>query len=92
MSLAVLVPSEWIAVSNTFEKRYANASTDGLRVLERNDITSFLNFYNDPHQVAVYEFNQTTKISTYLYALCVGPYHVFEDFDAMHIPQRIFVR
>jgi len=56
MSLAVLVPQEWLAVSGTFEKRYSNASTNGMRVLERNGIETFLRFYEDPQQVAVYEF------------------------------------
>lgn len=40
----------------------------------------------------VYEFEQTPKISTYLYAICAGPYKVFEDFDPMYVPQRIFIR
>lgn len=40
----------------------------------------------------VYEFETTPKYSTYLYALCAGPYHIFEDFDPMYPPQRIFIR
>jgi aminopeptidase N len=37
-------------------------------------------------------FEETPRISTYLFAICAGPYHVFEDLDPMHVPQRIFVR
>jgi len=92
MTLCVTVPNDWQAVSNSFEKRYEKANGDGQRVLERHNIDDFLHMYDDPNAVSVYEFNQTTKISPYLYAICAGPYHVFEDFDAMHIPQRIFIR
>jgi len=86
MTLCVTVPNDWQAVSNSFEKRYEKANGDGQRVLERHNIDDFLHMYDDPNAVSVYEFNQTTKISPYLYAICAGPYHVFEDFDAMHIP------
>lgn len=42
--------------------------------------------------MAVYEFEQTARISSYLFAVCAGPYHVFTDYDPMHPPQRVFVR
>ena len=42
--------------------------------------------------MAINDFEQTLKISTYLYAVCAGPYQVFEDYDPMYVPQRIFVR
>lgn len=51
-----------------------------------------MNFYEDQSQVAVYEFDTTPRVSTYLYALAAGPYKCFEDFDPMYTPQRVFVR
>ena len=42
--------------------------------------------------MSVLEFEQTPRISPYLYAICAGPYKVFEDYDPMYVPQRIFVR
>ena len=94
MSLIVLSPSDWKAVSNSIEKRFELRDEDnnGRHVLERAGIDWFLGFYDDESNVSISEFEQTPKISTYLYAICAGPYLVFEDFDAMYVPQRIFVR
>jgi len=43
-------------------------------------------------EVIVYEFEETPKIAPYLYAICAGPYFVYEDKDPMHVPQRVLVR
>ena len=51
-----------------------------------------MDFYDDHESVCSYEFEQTPKISTYLYAVCAGPYTFFEDYDPMYPPQRVFVR
>lgn len=92
MTLSLTVPEDWIAVGNEKETRYNNAEVDGKRVLEKFGTDWFLNFYSDKSKVAAYEFDKTPKISTYLFALCAGPYRVFEDYDPMHVPQRVFVR
>lgn len=84
MSLAVTLPAEWNAASNGIERRYNDAKTDGRRVLERHGIQWFLDIYDG--DVAVSEFEQTPKISCYLYAICAGPYHVFSDTDPMYVP------
>ena len=52
----------------------------------------FLDFYEKDTDVSIVQFEQTPIISTYLYAICAGPYRVFEDFDPMFVPQRIFAR
>ena len=92
MTLTVCVPRSWQAVSNGIEKRYENAAAEGRRVLERHGIEWFLDWYEDLNGVALCEFEQTPKISTYLYAICAGPYKVFADYDPMYVPQRIYVR
>jgi len=95
MSLIVLCPTEWRAVSNAIERRYNlrdDNNRSGRHILERSGIEWFLHFYDDESEVAISEFEQTPRISTYLYALCAGPYQVFEDYDPMYVPQRIFVR
>ena len=92
MSLAVTCPNDWEAVSNSIEQRYGKANKEGLKVLERHDIEWFLNFYDNADEVRLFEFEQTPKISPYLCAICAGPYDVFTDYDAMYVPQRIFVR
>ena len=92
MTLCVVCPKVWRTVSNGLDTRYENALLDGKRVLEKYDCMWFLDFYEDKDSVSSYEFEQTPKISTYLYAVCAGPYTFYEDYDAMYPPQRVFVR
>ena len=92
MTLTVTVPSSWNAVSNGIERRYKNAAVEGRRVLERHGIEWFLDWYEDLNAVSLCEFEQTPSISCYLYAICAGPYRLFEDYDPMYVPQRIYVR
>lgn len=92
MTLNVTTPVEWNAASNGIERRYANANKEGRKILERHGIQWFLDFYDDVNAVAVSEFEQTPRISCYLYAICAGPYHVFSDSDPMYVPQKCFVR
>lgn len=92
MTLTVTTPNEWHAASNGIEKRYDSAATTGRRVLERHGIEWFLDFYEDHKAISVSEFEQTPRISTYLYAICAGPYHVYRDDDSMYVPQKCFVR
>jgi len=49
MSLIVLCPTEWRAVSNSIEQRYelSDAENSGRHILERAGIDWFLNFYDD---------------------------------------------
>ena len=84
MSLVVTCPSEWKAVGNSVERRFDKAMTDGRFIMERHGIEDFLTFYESPEQVAIYEFEQTPKISTYLYAICAGNFEVFCDSDGMY--------
>ena len=86
MTLSLTIPNDWIAVSNEKEVRYEHANKEGRRVLERDGIDWFLNFYEDQSKVSSYSFDKTPKISTYLYALCAGPYKCFEDYDPMYTP------
>ena len=60
--------------------------------MERHGVDWFLDFYEKDDKISIYNFEQTPKISCYLYALCAGPYRVWEDDDPMHTPQRIYAR
>lgn len=86
MTLSTTVPQDWVAISNSKEVRYEQALTEGHRVLEKFGTEWFLPFYDNQDTVACYEFEQTPRISTYLYAICAGPYKVFEDDDPSTIP------
>lgn len=74
------------------ERKYDNAKDkEASHVLDRHDISGFLKFFDD-EKAKLYEFEQTPRISCYLYAVCAGDYKVHEDLDPMHTPQRVFVR
>lgn len=92
MTLSATVPNDWVAISNSKEVRYDHADKEGIKLLEENETKWFLNFYEDQDKVSSYYYDTTPKISTYLYAICAGPYKVFEDFDSAYPPQRVFVR
>ena len=92
MTLAITINNDWIAVSNDKETRYETTDGEGRVVINKFGIDWFLGFYDNEEKVAVYEFQQTHKISTYLFAVCAGPYLKFEDFDPEYPPQRVFVR
>ena len=84
MTLTVTCPEDWSAVGNAIEQRFK--FHEGSRVLERHNIRSFKDFYDDENKVAITSFEQTSKISCYLYAICAGNYKVYEDYDPMHTP------
>jgi len=83
---------DWVAVGNSIEIKYENAKDkEAKHVLDRHDISGFLKFF-DKEDAKLYEFEQTPKISCYLFCVCAGDYKVHEDLDPMHVPQRVFVR
>lgn len=93
MQLTVLCPAEWTAVSNSVEKKYDYSDgKKGQHILEKHAIADFVDFYGEDAKISIYDFEQTPKISPYLYAIVAGPYHVVEDEDPLHVPQRLFVR
>ena len=93
MTLTVISPKDWYAISNGIETRFEYSDGEkGKHVIERNNIEWMLGFFDKDVDVAISDFEQTAKISPYLFAICAGPYKVFEDDDPMHVPQRIFVR
>ena len=66
--------------------------TEGKKIVEKLSCEWFLDFYKEDQRVVAYEFEQTKSISSYLYAICGGPYTMYEDFDPQYPPQRIYVR
>lgn len=89
MRLTVLCPEDWLSVSNSIERHFLGQS-EAQHVLERHDIWQLAKFLNNTYRV--YEFEQTPRISCYLYAVCAGPFETFEDNDPMYPPQRVYVR
>lgn len=94
MTLITTCPSDWHAVSNAPEHRYGltEGAENGRHILEHQNIEWFLEFYESESDVVITRFETTPTISTYLYAICAGPYKIFSDTDPMYVPQRILVR
>ena len=87
MSLVVMCANDWVAVSNGAETKVEQSQS----IIEEHDI-SWFNKYIGESNPAVFVFEQTPVIPSYLFAICAGPYHVFKDTDLHGVPQRIFVR
>ena len=88
MQLTLVFPKDWEAVSNGIEQKfeYSETNQNGLHIIEKNNLEWFLDFFKKDEVVNICDFEQTPKISPYLFAVCAGPYKVFEDFDPMHTP------
>ena len=96
-SLKVIAPKEWIVLSNSFEKEIYDFNKDKLNTLLNNNKEIYDHLFTD-HNIEnknyhVYLFEITPKISTYLYALCAGPYYCIknEKFESP-VPLRLFMR
>lgn len=91
--LLVLAPEGWNVVSTTCgetldEETGKNAQTK-FEVTEKM-IKSF-----DKTAFSVSRFDKSESISTYLYAVCAGPYHCFTPSSAVadpQIPMRVYCR
>jgi len=104
MKLYVVAPSEWTVISNELE---CNTTRDlSVRNLSKNDFetkyelkfsdieTEFFFVENDIHakDYLFHEFNLTEKISTYLFALCAGPYFKISCPLETQIPLNVYLR
>ena len=96
LKLKILSPQEWRVLSNSYEKSISdfhsneelspfNLSEEAINHLVNiNDIKS--------KNYKLYQFEDTPRISTYLYAICAGPYHCIENKSEFPIKLRIFMK
>jgi hypothetical protein len=47
MSLVITCPNHWKAISNSCERTFTPAASEGKFLLERHGVESFMGFYND---------------------------------------------
>lgn len=84
MSLCVVLPKHWVGTSNGIARRFDNPAGEGKILTEKHQMDWLLNnkFYAEGKDLSIIEFEETAKISTYLYAFCCGEYieHVYDDF------------
>ena len=96
LKLKVLAPKEWRVLSNAYESsifdfksneqlKIFNFSEDSIKILV--DIHKIIS-----KEYKLHIFEDTPRISTYLYALCLGSYHCIENKSSYPIKLRIFMR
>ena len=97
LELTVVAPKEWIVLSNEFEKENSDFTSinnmDNLHILtekEKDHLFTQTEIYKKDYHY--YYFNPTPRISTYLYALCAGPYHCMKSPFDSEVPLRLFFR
>ena len=96
LKLKVLATKEWRVLANSYEsnitdfksneelKNY-NLSEDSIKhLVDVHDIKS--------KEYKLYIFEDTPRISTYLYALCAGPYYCIENTLPSPIKLRLFMK
>ena len=97
LSVKIIAPKEWRVLSNSNEKEIINLDKKHYKkklhlcpesikhLIEKHSINQ-----ND---YQIYCFNDTPKISSYLYALCLGSFYCIENKKyEFRIPLRVFMR
>ena len=96
LKLKVLAPKEWRVLANAYEKSISEFnSNDKLKEfgLNENCINHLVNIHDiKSKNYNLYIFEDTPRISTYLYALCAGPYYCIENTLPCDIKLRIFMK
>jgi aminopeptidase N len=96
LKLKVLAPKEWRVLANAYEKAITDfKSNEDLKDFNLNEES--IKHLIDVHDIKskeykLYVFEDTPRISTYLYALCAGPYHCIENTLPSPIKLRIFMK
>jgi aminopeptidase N len=99
LSLTLIGPEEWILLSNEYEtwnNKLDKTSTEITQLFKSKRLTddevSHLVDEVVTKNYNVVPFNTTAKISSYLYAICAGPYYCIKDPNNYKVPLRIFMR
>ena len=97
LSLKVIAPKEWIVLSNSHEKEILDFNIEKFK--EKLLLTpESINHLFEKHSIEnknyhLYIFNDTPRISTYLYCICLGPFYCIENKKYEYrIPLRLFMR
>ena len=97
LSLKVIAPKEWIVLSNSHEKEIVDFNVEKCKeklFLSPESINHLFEKHSiDNKNYHLYIFNETPKISSYLYCICSGPFYCIENkFYEFKIPLRLFMR
>ena len=97
LNLKVIAPKEWIVLSNSSEKEIFDFINEEELIKKLNLNNDSLNHLVNSHDIKsknyhTYIFEETPRISTYLYALCAGPYYCIENKLPAPTKLRLFMR
>ena len=96
LKLKVIAPKEWRVLANAYEKSISDFKSKEVLInfnLDGESINHLvINHDIISKEYKLYVFENTPRISTYLYALCAGPYHCIENTLPSPIKLRIFMR
>ena len=96
LNLKVLAPKEWIVLANSSEKEIFDLTEDeqlNKLNLKKESIEHLIASHDiKSKNYHFYIFEQTPRISTYLYALCAGPYYCIENKNPAPTKLRLFMR
>ena len=97
LDLKVIAPKEWIVLSNAHEKEIIDFTVEKCKEKIPLCPESIKHLF-ETHSIEsknyhLYIFNATPRISSYLYALCAGPYYCIENKNhEFRVPLRLFMR
>jgi len=95
LALTVVAPDEWIVLSNENVEKNLQVNSENLKEFNfTNEESEFLFTKNnlENKNYSLHTFHQTDKISSYLYALCVGPYVKITCPFEYEVPMNIYMR
>ena len=73
------IPREKVWLNNILKKWITFCNNPEITLENENNLQWMLDFYDPGVEVSVFDYEQTPKISPYLFAICAGPYKVFID-------------
>lgn len=91
--LLVYAPADWVVLSTSENKAPSDKGTFDFQASSAHfniDKELYEVFGADP--IRCWQFEESYKLSTYLYSLMAGPYKEFVDENPSPIRQRIFAR
>ena len=96
LKLKILAPKEWIVLANSSEESifdFKEESQLSSFNLSKDAIEHLINVHDiKTKNYHCYVFDETPRISTYLYAVCAGPYYCIENKEKAPTKLRLFMR
>jgi len=101
LTLSIVAPEEWVVLGNEREKWVKPLNNETLNLFEDSSFPHLLSVHQREYlfcnelvnkNYSLHHFDTTPRISTYLFAIAAGPYHVVNNPNEYVVPLRIFMR